>query len=182
MDPVQRISIVARGMSLGHTLIPPAADRTHDTKTRLLDQISAMMGGRAAEQFMFNEMTSGASNDIAVATRIARAMVVEWGMSSMGPVNFGPDTAAGEFGNTEYYQENAVSPATQERIDNEVRKIMETGLSKALALIKKNKKKLDEVAKALLKTETIDKEEFEGIVGKKQNGEQSLILEKAISK
>ena len=88
----------------------------------------------------------------------------------------------GEFGNTEYYQENAVSPATQERIDNEVRKIMETGLSKALALIKKNKKKLDEVAKALLKTETIDKEEFEGIVGKKQNGEQSLILEKAISK
>ena len=58
-----------------------------------MDQISAMMGGRAAEQFMFNEMTSGASNDIAVATRIARAMVVEWGMSSMGPVNFGPDTA-----------------------------------------------------------------------------------------
>lgn len=182
MDPVHRISIVARGMSLGHTLIPPAADRTHDTKTRLLNQISAMMGGRAAEQFMFNEMTSGASNDIAVATRIARAMVVEWGMSSMGPVNFGPDMAAGEFGQTEYYQENAVAPNTQEKIDNEVRKIMETGLSKALILIKKNKKKLDEVANALLKTETIDKEEFEGIVGKKQNGEHSLILEKTISK
>ncbi|EKE05742.1 MAG: hypothetical protein ACD_19C00182G0070 [uncultured bacterium] len=182
MDPVHRISIVARGMSLGHTLIPPAADRTHDTKTRLLDQISAMMGGRAAEEFIFNEMTSGASNDIAVATRIARAMVVEWGMSSMGPVNFGPDMAAGEFGQTEYYQENAVAPNTQEKIDNEVRKIMETGLTKAFSLIKKHKAKLDEVAKALLKTETIDKEEFEEIVGKKQNGEQSLILEKSISK
>jgi cell division protease FtsH len=181
MDPVHRISIVARGMSLGHTLIPPAADRTHDTKTRLLDQITAMLGGRAAEQFIFNEMTSGASSDIANATRIARAMVVEWGMSAMGPVNFGPDTQAGEFGQTEFYQENAISPVTQEKIDNEVRKIMETGLTKALALIKKNKKKLDEVAKALLKTETIDKEEFEKLVGKKQNGEKSLMLEKTVS-
>ena len=181
MDPVHRISIVARGMSLGHTLIPPAADRTHDTKTRLLDQITAMLGGRAAEQFIFNEMTSGASSDIANATRIARAMVVEWGMSAMGPVNFGPDTQAGEFGQTEFYQENAIAPKTQEKIDNEVRKIMETGLTKALVLIKKNKKKLDEVAKALLKTETIDKEEFEKLVGKKQNGEKSLMLEKTVS-
>lgn len=182
MDPVHRISIVARGMSLGHTLIPPAADRTHDTKTRLLDQITAMLGGRAAEQFIFNEMTSGASSDIANATRIARAMVIEWGMSAMGPVNFGPDTAAGEFGQTEYYQENAVAPATQEKIDIEVRKIMDNGLKEAEKIIKKNKKKLDEVAKALLKTETIDKEEFEKLVGKKQNGDRSLLLEKTISK
>ena len=169
-------------MSLGHTLIPPVADRTHDTKTRLLDQISAMLGGRAAEEFVFHEMTSGASNDIANATRIARAMVIEWGMSSLGPVNYGPDTSSGEFGQTDWYQENAVSPAMQEKIDNEVRKIMEHGLLEAENLIKKHKKKLDEVAKALLKTETIDKEEFEKLVGKKQNGEQSLILEKSTSK
>lgn len=181
MDPVHRISIVARGMSLGHTLIPPAQDRSHDTKTRLLNQISAMMGGRAAEQFKFKEMTSGASNDIAVATRIAKAMVVEWGMSSLGPVNYGPDSQAGEFGQTEYYQENPVSPSTQEKIDLEVRKILETALKNAENLIKKHKAKLEEVAKALLETETIDKEEFEKIVGKKQNGEKSLILEKAIS-
>lgn len=182
MDPVHRISIVARGMSLGHTLIPPAADRTHDTKTRLLNQITAMLGGRAAEQFIFNEMTSGASSDIASATRIARAMVVEWGMSAMGPVNFGPDMAAGEFGQTEFYQENAVAPATQEKIDNEVRKIMDNGLKEAEKIIKKNKKKLDEVAIALLKTETIDKEEFETLVGKKKNGEENLLLEKSSSK
>lgn len=170
MDPVHRISIVARGMSLGHTLIPPAADRTHDTKTRLLGQITAMLGGRAAEQFMFNEMTSGAASDIAQATRIARAMVIEWGMSSLGPINFGPDSSLGEFGQMEYYQENSVAPATQEKIDNEVRKIMDNGLSEAEKLIKKHKAKLDEVAEALLKTETIDKEEFESIVGKKVNG------------
>lgn len=178
MDPVHRISIVARGMSLGHTLIPPAADRTHDTKTRLLNQISAMMGGRAAEQFKFNEMTSGASNDIAVATRIAKAMVVEWGMSSLGPVNYGPDSQAGEFGQTEYYQENAVSPSTQEKIDAEVKKILETGLKNAENLIKKHKVKLEEVAKSLLNDETIDRDAFEKIVGKK---EEPVLLDKVTS-
>ncbi len=178
MDPVHRISIVARGMSLGHTLIPPAADRTHDTKTRLLNQISAMMGGRAAEQFKFNEMTSGASNDIAVATRIAKAMVVEWGMSSLGPVNYGPDSQAGEFGQTEYYQENAVSPSTQEKIDAEVKKILETGLKNAENLIKKHKVKLEEVAKSLLQDETMDRDAFEKIVGKK---EEPVLLDKVTS-
>lgn len=182
MDPVHRISIVARGMSLGHTLIPPSADRTHDTKTRLLDQISAMLGGRAAEEFIFHEMTSGASNDIANATRIARAMVVEWGMSPLGPVNFGPDMSAGEFGQTEYYQENAVSPAMQEKIDNEVRNIMEEGLKKAKILIKKQKSKLDKVAEALLDKETIDRDEFEKIVGKKQNGGNGGLLKEVSPK
>ena len=179
MDPVHRISIVARGMSLGHTLIPPAADRTHDTKTRLLNQISAMMGGRAAEEFKFNEMTSGASNDIAVATRLAKAMVVEWGMSSLGPVNYGPDSSAGEFGQTEYYQENAVSPATQDRIDAEIRKIMEKGLKDAENLIKKHKAKLEAVAKSLLDKETLDRDQFEKIVGKKV---ETSLLDKTASK
>jgi cell division protease FtsH len=177
MDPVHRISIVARGMSLGHTLIPPVDDRTHDTKTRLLNQITAMLGGRAAEEFKFNEMTSGASNDIANATKIARAMVIEWGMSSLGPVNFGPDTSSGDFGQTEYYQENAVSPAMQEKIDNEVKAIMEQGLKNAKNIVKKHKAKLDKVAETLLDSETIDRDEFEKIVGKKQNGGNGGILQ-----
>ncbi|MCX6705467.1 MAG: ATP-dependent zinc metalloprotease FtsH, partial [Candidatus Woesebacteria bacterium] len=78
MDPVHRISIVARGMSLGHTLIPPVGDRTHETKSRLLEKITAMLGGRDAEEVVFDEMTSGAANDIAQATKIAKAMVVEF--------------------------------------------------------------------------------------------------------
>lgn len=174
MDPVHRISIVARGMSLGHTLIPPAADRTHDTKSRLLGQISAMLGGRAAESIVFDEMTSGASNDISTATRLARAMVMEWGMSDLGPVNYGADTGMGDFGQAEYYQENAVSPAMQEKIDNEVRKIMETGLKQAEKLIIKNRSLLNKVAEALLKEETIDRDKFEAIVGKKENGDDKV--------
>jgi cell division protease FtsH len=166
-DPVHRISIVARGGSLGHTLIPPAADRTHDTRTKLLNQISSLLGGRTAEELVFKEMTSGASNDIQVATRIARAMVIEWGMSSLGPINFGPDSQTGEFGSLDWYQENSVSQNFQEKIDIEVKKIMDSAKDRAAKLLVKHKKELDKVAKELLEKETIDKEQFELIVGKK---------------
>ncbi|MBI4157590.1 ATP-dependent zinc metalloprotease FtsH, partial [Candidatus Woesebacteria bacterium] len=167
MDPVQRISIVARGMSLGHTLIPPAADRSHETKSRIIQQISAMLGGRAAEQVIFNEMTSGASNDIAQATRLARAMVIEWGMSPLGPINLGPDTGTGEFGQMEWYEGAKVSPGMQDRIDNEVKKIVDESYKGALEIVKRKRKVLDKIADALLQKETIGREEFEKIVGEK---------------
>ena len=169
MDPVHRISIVARGMSLGHTLIPPAADRTHETKSRLLEQITAMLGGRAAEEVVFNEMTSGAQNDISQATKIARAMVIEWGMTSLGPVNMGPDMALGEFGQMEWYEQPTVSPAMQEKIDLEIKRISEECYKDAVVIIKKNRKLLDKIVEKLLIKETIDKEEFEAIVGKKSS-------------
>jgi cell division protease FtsH len=169
MDPVHRISIVARGMSLGHTLIPPAADRTHETKSRVLQQITAMLGGRAAEEIVFKEMTSGASNDIEHATQLARAMVIEWGMSDLGPVNLGPQTGMGEFGQMEWYEPAQVSPAMQEKVDNEVKKIMDSCYSQAIIIIKKSRKILDNVVKELLVKETIDREQFERIVGKKSS-------------
>ncbi|KKR39496.1 cell division protein FtsH [Candidatus Woesebacteria bacterium RIFOXYA1_FULL_40_18] len=170
-DPVHRISIVARGMSLGHTLIPPAADRTHETKSRLLEQITAMLGGRAAEEIIFNEMTSGASNDISQATKLARAMVIEWGMSDLGPINMGPDMGLGDFGQLEYYEQSSVSPGVQEKIDNEIKKIIDACYKDAVSLIKKNKTKLDKVAAALLLKETLDRDEFEKIVGKKKTSQ-----------
>jgi cell division protease FtsH len=165
MDPVHRISIVARGMSLGHTLIPPAADRTHETKSRMLDQIAAMLGGRAAEQMIFNEMTSGASNDIERATALARAMVTDFGMSSLGPINLSPqpDPEYGPFGDS-----GSVSDAMQEKVDAEVKSIIDTGYKQAVALLKKYKKPLDAVAVALLKKETLDRDDFEKIVGNKK--------------
>jgi cell division protease FtsH len=166
-DPVHRISIVARGMSLGHTLIPPAADRTHETKSRLLEQITAMLGGRAAEQTVFNEMTSGASNDIAQATKIAHAMVTEWGMSDLGTINLGPDTGMGDFGQMEWYEGASNSQAYLEKIDNEVKKILDTAYKAAIKLIKEKRKMLDKVSAALLDKETLDRDEFEKIVGKK---------------
>jgi len=172
MDPVHRISIVARGMSLGHTLIPPVADRTHDTKTRLLQQITAMLGGRASEQVTFNEMTSGAASDIQSATRLARAMVVDFGMSKLGPLSLSPDVGTSEFGAMEWYEPPQISPAMQERVDDEVKSIIDSCYKDALRIIKASKRDLDNVAVALLKKETLDRDQFEEIVGKKSNGEK----------
>ena len=171
MDPVHRISIVARGMSLGHTLIPPAADRTHETKSRLMDQIAAMLGGRAAEKEIFDEMTSGASNDIVQATRLARAMVIEFGMSELGPINFGPQSEISDMGAMEWYEGANLAPSTQEKVDNEVKKLIDFGYRKAAVLVKKHKKLMDKVVERLMEKETLDREEFEKIVGKKENGE-----------
>ncbi|OGM16044.1 cell division protein FtsH [Candidatus Woesebacteria bacterium RBG_19FT_COMBO_42_9] len=167
MDPVHRISIVARGMSLGHTLIPPAADRTHETKSRLLEQITAMMGGRAAEEVVFNEMTSGAANDISQATRLARAMVIEFGMSGLGPVNLGPEMGLGDFGQLEWYEQSNISPAMQEKVDNEVKRIVDECYKNAEILVRKNQNILDNIVEKLLVKETLDRDEFEKIVGKK---------------
>lgn len=166
-DPVHQISIVARGMSLGHTLIPPAADRTHETKSRLLEQITAMLGGRAAEEIVFNEMTSGAASDIAQATKIAKAMVVEFGMSDIGPINFGPDMGLGDFGQMEWYEGAQNSPAFMEKIDTETKKFLDHGMKEATKIIKAKRKLLDKVSSALLTNETLDRDDFEKIVGKK---------------
>ncbi|MCL5675915.1 MAG: ATP-dependent zinc metalloprotease FtsH [Patescibacteria group bacterium] len=159
MDPVHRISIVSRGLTLGHTLIPPALDRTHETKSRLLEQIAAMLGGRAAEELIFKEMTSGASNDIDKATMVARAMVTEFGMSSLGPINFGPNQDVTEWGKT-WYEQQSVSQQMQGKIDEEIKRIIDEGYIKAVKILKDNKKKLELVAQALLKKETIDGDEF----------------------
>ncbi len=167
MDAVHRISIVARGMSLGHTLIPPSADRTHETKTRILQQITAMLGGRAAEEIVFNEMTSGASNDIEKATQLARAMVVDFGMSELGPINLGPQIEFSEFGAPNWMEPSEISQAMQEKVDAEIKRIIDTCYKEALEIVKKDKDKLDEVVAVLIKKETIDKDEFERIVGKK---------------
>jgi len=167
MDPVHRISIVARGMSLGHTLIPPVGDRTHETKSRLLEQITAMLGGRAAEDVVFNEMTSGAANDIAQATKIARAMVVEFGMGDLGPINLGPDMGLGDFGQMEWYEQAQNSPAFMEKIDAETKKFLDAGYKAAVKMVKEKRKLLDKVSEALLKKETLDRDDFEKIVGTK---------------
>lgn len=166
-DPVQRISIVARGMSLGHTEISPIEERTHETKTKLLQAVTAMMGGRAAEEIVFKEMTAGAANDIKNATRYAKAMVVDFGMSTLGPINLGANSEFGEFGNMEWYEGPSISPAMQEKVDNEIKKIIDACYKNAAAIILKHRTELDKVVKVLLDKETLDKDEFEKIVGKK---------------
>jgi cell division protease FtsH len=164
MDPVHRISIVSRGMALGYTLTPPEKDRLHETKSHLIEQIAVMMGGRAAEQLIFNELTSGAANDISQATRIARYMVVEFGMSDLGPVRYGPFSDVTEWGK-QYVEQVNLSPEMQAGVDREVKKIIDEGYRKAVETLNKHKKELDKVAEALVKKETIESEEFESLLG-----------------
>ncbi len=165
-DPVHRISIVSRGMALGYTLIPPAKDKLHETKTHLLEKIAVMMGGRAAEEVIFNELTTGAANDFDQATQVAKAMVVEYGMSSLGPINFGPNMDVTEWGKT-YYEQNPLSQEVMSKIDAEIKKIITVAYNQAIEIVKSKKSLMDKVSLQLIKTESLDQDEFEKIVGKK---------------
>jgi cell division protease FtsH len=159
MDPVHRISIVSRGMSLGHTMMEPM-DRIHETKTHLIEQIAVMLGGRAAESLVFNEVTTGASDDITKATEVARMMVTEYGMSDLGPLNLASDPRTP-------YEQSTVSEDMASKIDVQVKKITDEGYKEALGILSKLRKKLDALAKELLQKETLESEEFEKLIGAK---------------
>jgi cell division protease FtsH len=164
LDPVHRISIVSRGMALGFTMAPPEKDRLHETKSRLIEEMAMTMGGRAAEQIIFKEITSGAANDINQATRIARYMVTEFGMSELGPINFGPQTDITEWGKS-MYEQQSVSQEMQAIIDKEIKKLIDASYAKALELLKKYRKDLDKVAEELVKKETLEGDDFIAILG-----------------
>ncbi len=159
MDSVHTISIVGRGMSLGHTLIPPAADRVHETKTRLLEQISTMLGGRAAEELIFSEKTTGAGDDIEKATQVARAIVTDYGMSDLGPINFDNEKRM-------VYEAPSISESMQAQIDKEVRSIIDEAFERAAKVLKEHKSILDAVATELIKKEKLEGDEFEAIIKK----------------
>ena len=159
MDPVHRISIVSRGMSLGHTMMEPM-DRIHETKTHLIEQIAVMLGGRAAESLVFNEVTTGASDDINKATEVARMMVTEYGMSDLGPLNLASDPRTP-------YEQSQVSEDMASKIDLQVKKITDQGYKEAVETLSKLRTKLDKLAEALLQKETLESEEFERLIGAK---------------
>ncbi len=163
-DPVHRISIVSRGRALGYTFTPPERDKLQTTKSELEGKIVEMLGGRAAELIKFNEQTIGASSDIERATRIARAMVVEYGMSSLGPMNFGP-----QYENSDYDkmwgEPFKISDQLQEKVDIEIQKIISQALKKSEDFLRKYEAELDKVAEKLLELETLDGEQFEKIIG-----------------
>jgi cell division protease FtsH len=159
MDPVHRISIVSRGMSLGHTMMEPM-DRIHETKTHLIEQIAVMLGGRAAESLVFNEVTTGASDDINKATEVARMMVTEYGMSDLGPLNLASDPRTP-------YEQSQVYEDMASKIDTQVKKITDEGYREAITILGKLRKKLDALATELLQKETLEAEEFEKLIGAK---------------
>ena len=165
IDPVHRISIVSRGMSGGHTLFPPTEDRSNESKSRLMEQITAALGGQAAEELVFKDISTGAASDIEAATGIARAMVTEYGMSLLGPISV---SSRPLFGFWRGDEGGNLSPKMHDAVDTEVKKIMDTAFRNAQALLRKQKIKLDKVAKELLVKETLESDEFEKIVGKKK--------------
>jgi len=170
-DPVHRISIVSRGMALGYTLIPPERDKLHTSKTALIERLAVMMGGRAAEETVFKEVTTGAANDFDQATTIARKMVMDFGMSSLGPINFGATTDITDY--RQGWQGNDISQEMLAKIDHEVGLILNTAYKRAVALVKKHRKQLDAVSVELMKHESMDQDQFEKIVGIKKESEEN---------
>jgi len=166
MDKVHRISIVSRGLVLGYTLIPPKKDRLHETKSHLLETMISLFGGRVAEELQFKEMTTGAASDITQATKIAKNMVIEYGMSDLGPINLSSQNDIMDW-NRNPFEQNSISPEMAAKVDKEVKRIIDECYQKAFDILKNNKKKLDEISAWLIDKETIEDDEFEEIMKKK---------------
>ncbi len=159
MDSVHRISIVSRGLALGFTEINPDVDKSHQTQKDLLNRITALLGGRAAEELVFKERTAGAGSDLERASSIAYKMVTELGMSNLGPTAFTYESdRKNPLMPTQYSQKTA------SQIDDEVKRIVDDCYDKAKGIISRDRKLLDKVVEVLMKEETIEREDFDKIV------------------
>jgi len=158
-DPLHKVSIIPRGPMGGATFALPEKDRTIFTRKYCMAELQVCFGGRVSEELFFDDTSSGAAHDILQATRIAKQMVLTWGMSGeLGPISYGPESGLTENiyampGEREY------SDRTAEAIDGEIRKITDEAYGAAKDLIQKNKDRLEKIAKALLKYETLDAED-----------------------
>ncbi len=166
-DPVHKVTIVGRGMAGGFTMMLPEEERFVSSRSKLLDELVNLLGGRAAEELALNEISTGASNDLERVTRIARKMVMEWGMSArLGPLTFGrPNGEDLVFLGRDISRERNYSEGVAEIIDEEVHKIVESSYEAAKEILTKYRDKLDAVAEALLERETLNREEFLALMG-----------------
>lgn len=163
-EPLHKVTIIPRGMYLGATMSLPAKDRYTETKRKLLGELVALMGGRAAEELVFNEITTGARSDIKVATDIAHHMVCDWGMSdALGPQSFGENQELMFLGR-DVQKSQIISNATAEKIDAEVALFLRNAHAEAINILTVHRAKLDMIAERLLDMETIDGRDVEEIV------------------
>ena len=162
-NDVQKITIIPRGYAGGYTMMLPKEERFTSTKKELLERITGLLGGRVAEEMMFDEVTTGAHNDFEQATKIARAMVTEYGMSSLGPVQLEQQEGSVFLGR-DYNKSRNFSGQVAFEIDQEMRKIMDNCYKDAQKILKENKDLLDLIANVLLEKETITKEEIDHLV------------------
>jgi len=162
-DPVHRISIISRGRALGFTMIPPAVDKYQSTRNELLEEICTLLGGRVAEKLIYNDLTAGASSDIDRLTKIARAMVIDYGMSPLGPIDFGPQEGLSEWGRN-FMEPTDVSDSKRAEIDREVKRIVDACEKTTALILTKERKTMERVVEALMEKESLEREEFESIV------------------
>jgi len=160
---VHKITIIPRGKALGYNLMLPKEERFLSTRKELMGEIITLMGGRAAEEIMFDEITTGAMGDIERATNTARAMVVEYGMSDLGPMQL-EKVSEGVFLGRDYTKSRNVSDKVAHEIDEEIRKIINYAHNQATKIIKENKDMLDLIANALIDHETLTKEQIDYLV------------------
>jgi len=158
-DPVHKISIISRGMALGVTWFMPDEDKHLSSKSKFEDELCSLLGGYVAEETFFGEMTTGASNDLERATKIARNMVTKYGMSEMGPIIFGSSNdeifLGKDYGHIKNYSEDSAA-----KIDKLVRELLEKAHKRTKELISKNKKLMIEISEDLIKKETVNRDEF----------------------
>jgi cell division protease FtsH len=163
-DPVHKVSIISRGRAAGYTMKLPFEDKHLHTKQSFLDEIASLLGGFAAEKLIFKELTTGASNDLKVATGVARKLVMNYGMSEeIGPIVLG-DQHEMVFLGREISEQRNYSEAVAKTIDEEVSKIMKEGLDRATQVLIKYKSHLETIAQRLVKEETLEQEQFFEIV------------------
>jgi cell division protease FtsH len=159
-DPVHKITILSRGRALGYTMVLPDEDKYSTTRNEMLDQLAYMLGGRAAEELVFHDPTTGAANDIEKATGLARAMVTQYGMTErLGAIKFGGDNSEPFLGREMAHQRD-YSEEVAALVDEEVKKLIETAHNEAWEILVENRDVLDNLVLALLEKETLGKEEI----------------------
>ncbi len=162
-NDVQKVTIIPRGSAGGYNMMVPSVEKLCSTKTDLLEEITGLLGGRTAEEVVFGEITTGAHNDFEKATKIARAMVTEYGMSDLGPLQFEQQEGSVFLGR-DYNKMQHFSNEVANEIDMEMRKIINSCHDKATTIIKENKDLLKLIADALLEYETLTKEQIDYLV------------------
>ena len=165
-DPVHKITIMPRGRALGYTMVLPDEDKYSNTRNQMLDQLAYMLGGRAAEELVFHDPTTGASNDIEKATQVARAMVTQFGMNEkLGAIKYG-STGQDVFLGRDLMHQKDYSEAIAAVIDEEIRSLIENAHLEAFKILENNRAVLDDLVLALLEKETLNKEEIAEIFSK----------------
>jgi cell division protease FtsH len=162
-DPVHKVSIVSRGRALGYTLTLPTEDRFLVTRSELIDELAMLLGGRVAEEIVFNEPTTGAQDDIQRCTRIAKQMVTQFGMSDLGPLALGENDSqpflGRDFGHVKDYSDDVAS-----QIDSEVHRLVEEAHDEAREILTKYRDKLDLMVERLIEKESLEKQEVQEIL------------------